>query len=175
MKPNTEAVAVAEAEVARTVAIARREFGVDLGVLPVRWDIRGFSMSGACRYERAGPVIRLNAAVANGEGANYRPTVGHEVAHAVAVAKWGRVALGHGLHWIEVMEAFDLPPLRYSSYATSQQMREASRVKRGGAVLACCGCGSRLSLTPGQVAAINAGRARYSCAKCGTSIALTPR
>lgn len=171
MKPNAEVLVVFAAEVERVRGIACAKWGAGImDGIAYAWDIRGVTKLGLAQAGMG--RIRLNATVANADPAEYRQTIGHEIAH---VLTW-RVfrALGHGREWAAIMRTLDLPANVRSTNPAALHMVRENRVKRGGA-RASCPCGTDHTLTKGQVERLQDRTATYSCRRCRGAIVLQAR
>ena len=163
-KPTSQSVNVMRTELERVLWIARERYSYTV-VPSVDWSVRGNTVHGRATYVKH--HIALNAATANAEGERFAPTVGHEVAHLVSYAFYGRKGVGHGPCWREVMRSFGLPPNRCTNYASAVQRATEARIRRGGQIVTCA-CGPR---AVGPRVADNMARGiGYKCGRCKRSL-----
>lgn len=87
---------------------AANRYGIIIPVPKVRYSLRG-GAAGAANFNQW--VVELNPTLlTHYEDEFITHTVGHEVAHFVAVSKHGTVIFPHGKEWQRVMKEFELPP-----------------------------------------------------------------
>lgn len=164
---------IAADEFSRCLAIARERYGFD-GRVSVEWGLRGLT-AGQARFKLIGKrtdgiplfaimTVRLNETVAQAEGAGFKTTVAHELAHIVtnwrAWKAGRRLPRSHGLEWQSVQRAFGYEPVLCHSYASAKRVVERRTFEYK------CPCGEPHPISIVRHRKIVQGKATYRCTRC---------
>ena len=147
--------------------------GVQLPPVKVAYDINSAQLGGEAHYSKN--LIRVNPVFLNAYTDDYiEQTVGHEAAHLIARAKYGRMIDAHGPEWKRVMVDLGLKPARCHNYSvpagvvagkqmtkyecvcsrcsyTTQVGAKVANKLRAGDVATHRGCGGRITLKPDNI------------------------
>lgn len=139
----------------------------------IRFDLGG-SSAGQVQFTRrlwrVVPVaIRFNPHIAEHNRDRFIDrTVAHEIAHAVAVLVHGRKALGHGMHWRQIMNRFGQPAERCHDYDLSEV-----RIRRQRRFIYHCACPDEQLLSTVRHKRQQGGERRYYCRRCRSPLSFS--
>lgn len=158
--------------VADRVAECIAKAGVTLPKVNIAYDINSARLGGQANYTKN--LIRVNPVFLNEYTDDYiENTVGHEAAHLIARAKYGRMISAHGPEWKATMRQLGLQPDRCHSYKVPDSIKQnvGKQVQKHSCT--CDRCGDKFEVGPKVRAKLERGFT-YKHNHCGGKISLTP-
>lgn len=147
---------------------ANRQLGLAIPPPMIKFDLKG-QTAGMVKYRRFGPtLVRYNLKLLSDNRMHFiAQTIPHEVAHVVAIARYGRRIRPHGPEWQNLMHFYNATPERCHRYdVTAQPGRKLKRFKYQ------CSCQDH------QLTSIRHNRVlkgqTYLCRTCATPLTIAP-
>ena len=149
-----------------------KKAGVSLPKVNIAYDINSARLGGQANYSKN--LIRINPVFLNTYTDDYiENTVGHEAAHLIARAKYGRMISAHGPEWKRTMRELGLQPDRCHSYKVPDAIKQNVGKQVRKHECTCDRCGEKFQVGPKVRSKLERGYT-YKHNRCGGTISLAP-
>lgn len=162
--------AALKARVAARVEECIKKAGVNLPKVNIAYDINSARLGGQANYAKN--LIRINPVFLKEYTDDYiENTVGHEAAHLIARAKYGRMISAHGPEWKRTMRELGLQPDRCHSYKVPDAIKQNVGKQVQKHACSCDRCGESFEVGPKVRSKLERGYT-YTHKRCGGKISL---
>lgn len=170
MSSHMNVSAALKQRVAARIDECIKKAGVTLPKVNIAYDINSARLGGQANYSKN--LIRVNPVFLNTYTDDYiENTVGHEAAHLIARAKYGRMISAHGPEWKATMRQLGLQPDRCHSYKVPDAIKQNVGKQVQKHPCACDRCGETFQVGPKVRAKLERGHS-YKHNHCGGKISL---